>query len=178
MNDTLLRTTVSVRIWDAVLPKYMDSFNRLAEYLDKNGRPSEPFDATTGSITPFESVWMYKGCAYSLCLRMFTYPKEKKSDTGIYRTPLPVSPEIEEDFVRCLQAETSVSAIFDILSNTSLEAIKKYLPSLYDAVMEEKRKSDEAEKPSPENPKNFRPLYERTEAFCKRLGLLSDDDLF
>ena len=170
MNDTVLVSIVRKKLLDAAIAGSRESYDRIAEYLDGHNRLTAPMpiDANCRS---FESVWEYKGCLVLLRLHPFTYPV-KNSGKDRYKEPLPVSPEIESDFLICRRTEEMFDVVEDILYKCSLDAIRISFPSLYDFVIKEKTSLEDKTKGETFSMEELRQLYDRTEEFCKRFGLL------
>lgn len=169
MNDTFLAGNVRKRLRDAAIAGCKESYNRIAEYLNGHDRLTELIDQTNSKV--FESVWEYNGCQILLKLHPFTYP-EKNSGRDKYKDPLPVSSEIESDFLICRRTEEMIDAVEDILNECSMDTIRTSFPSLYEFVIKEKSSLEEKNKGVTFCIDELRQLYDRTEAFCNRFGLL------
>ena len=168
MNDTVLSSIVRKKLLDAAIAGSRESYDRIGKYLDEHNRLTAPIDANSRS---FESVWEYKGCLALLKLHPFTYPV-KNSGKDRYKEPLPVSPEIESDFLICRRTEEMFDAVEDILYKCSLDAIRVSFPSLYELIVKEKKALEDKTKGETFCMEDLRQLYDRTEEFCKRFGLL------
>ena len=168
MNDTVLSSIVRKKLLDAAIAGSRESYDRIGKYLDANNRLTAPIDANSRS---FESVWEYKGCLVLLKLHPFTYPV-KNSGKDRYKEPLPVSPEIESDFLICRRTEEMFDAVEDILYKCSLDAIRISFPNLYELIVKEKKALEDKTKGETFCMEDLRQLYDRTEEFCKRFGLL------
>lgn len=168
MNDTVLVSIVRKKLLDAALSGSKESYDRIGKYLDANNRLTAPIDVNSRS---FESVWEYKGCLVLLKLHPFTYPV-KNSGKDRYKEPLPVSPEIESDFLICRRTEEMFDAVEDILYKCSLDAIRVSFPSLYELIIKEKKALEDKTKGETFSMEELRQLYDRTEEFCNRFGLL------
>ena len=168
MNDTVLVSIVRKKLLDAALSGSKESYDRIGKYLDANNRLTAPIDVNSRS---FESVWEYKGCLVLLKLHPFTYPV-KNSGKDRYKEPLPVSPEIESDFLICRRTEEMFDAVEDILYKCSLDAIRISFPSLYKLMGKEKKALEDKTKGETFSMEELRQLYDRTEECCNRFGLL------
>ena len=168
MNDTLLVSIVRNKLLDAAIAGSRESYDRIGKYLDEHNRLTAPIDANSRS---FESVWEYKGCQVLLKLHPFTYPV-KNSGKVRYKEPLPVSPEIESDFLICRRTEEMFDAEEDILYKCSLDVIRVSFPSLYELIIKEKKSLEDKTKGETFCMEDLRQLYDRTEEFCNRFGLL------
>ena len=168
MNDTVLSSIVRKKLLDAAIAGSRESYDRIGKYLDANNRLTAPIDANSRS---FESVWEHKRCLVLLKLHPFTYPV-KNSGKDRYKEPLPVSPEIESDFLICRRTEEMFDAVEDILYKCSLDAIRISFPNLYELIVKEKKALEDKTKGETFCMEDLRQLYDRTEEFCKRFGLL------
>lgn len=170
MNDTVLASIARKKLLDAAIAGSRESYDRIGKYLDEHNRLTAPMpiDANCRS---FESVWEYKGCLVLLKLHPFTYPV-KNSGKDRYKEPLPVSPEIESDFLICRRTEEMFDVVEDILYKCSLDAIRISFPSLYELIVKEKKALEDKTKGETFSMEEVRQLHDRTEEFCKRFGLL------
>ena len=170
MNDTVLVSIVRKKLLDAAIAGSRESYDRIGKYLDSNNRLTAPMPVDA-NCRSFESVWEYKGCLVLLRLHPFTYPV-KNSGKDRYKEPLPVSPEIESDFLICRRTEEMIDAVEDILNECSMDTIRTSFPSLYEFVIKEKSSLEEKNKGVTFCIDELRQLYDRTESFCNRFGLL------
>lgn len=165
----------------ALIARTMDVVHEFM--LERNGRARKALADYIRSkgITLKDAKDTWSRFGFSLSLNGTLYPVSlygyKTESENVTITLSPDAPDAK-DIHAVIEETELISEIKGILDSDSISAIKKSFPALYGIIMSEKEKMEKNEKSDTIQPSEFHNLYERTEEFCRRLGLISESDCF